>query len=140
MYYGAIGNIGISKNGQKIILPTLTTTVASWIDATTASSGGNVTSDGGASITARGVCWGTLSNPTIASNLTSDALGTGTFTSTLTALTDGTIYYVRAYATNNVGTAYGNQVSFTKTTPLVIGQSYQGGVIAFIFQPSDPGM
>lgn len=136
---GAIGDTGINKNGQKILLPTLTTITASSVDATTGSSGGNIISDGGALVTARGVCWNTLHNPTIASNITTDGSGTGLFTSTLSSLIDGTTYYVRAYATNNVGTAYGNEVSFTKTTPLVIGQSYQGGVIAYIFQASDLG-
>ena len=93
--------------------PVLTTTAASLITQTTTTSGGNVTSDGGASVTVRGVCWSTLSNPTIANSYTSDAAGTGTFISSITGLTAGTIYYLRAYATNSVGTVYGNQINFT---------------------------
>jgi uncharacterized protein (TIGR02145 family) len=99
------------------VLPTLSTTAASSISTTTASSGGNITSDGGASITARGVCWSTSTNPTTAlSTKTSDGTGTGIFTSSLTSLTANTTYYVRSYATNSIGTAYGNQVSFTTSS------------------------
>ena len=96
------------------VLPTLTTTAASSITSTTATSGGNITSDGGALVTARGVCWSTSANPTIAlSTKTTDGTGNGSFTSSLTNLSANTTYYIRAYATNSVGTAYGTQVSFT---------------------------
>ena len=106
------------------ILPTVTTSLISNVAETSASCGGNVTSDGGATITARGVCWSTSQNPTISDNHTTDGSGAGSFTSSLTGLTAGcTTYYVRAYATNSVGTAYGNEVSFT-TTP---GSSAQDG-------------
>lgn len=80
---------------------------------TTATFVGNVTDDGGAGITARGVCWSETGNPTTLNDKTSDGSGTGSFTSILTALTDGTTYYVRAYATNSVGTSYGNEITFT---------------------------
>jgi uncharacterized protein (TIGR02145 family) len=69
-------------------------------------------------VSARGVVYGTAQNPTTANSTTSDGTGTGTFTSTLTGLTASTLYYVRAYATNSVGTAYGNEVSFTTLMPL----------------------
>ena len=91
---------------------TVTTSVGA-ITTTSATSGGSVTSDGGASVTARGVCWNTSANPTIANSKTVDGNGTGTFVSSLTGLTPGTVYYVRAYATNSVGTSYGVEVSFT---------------------------
>ncbi|MEI7525203.1 MAG: hypothetical protein WCJ95_12775, partial [Mariniphaga sp.] len=94
-------------------LPTVTTTPASNINQITATSGGNVTSDGGASVTSRGVCWSISSNPTTANSHTTDGSGTGSFVSNLTGLTPNTLYYVRAYATNSVGTAYGNEVTFT---------------------------
>jgi hypothetical protein len=95
-------------------LPTLTTTAVSAITATTATSGGNITSDGGSAVTARGVVWSTATNPTVAlSTKTSDGTGTGSFVSSITGLTNGTQYYVRAYATTSAGTAYGNEVSFT---------------------------
>ncbi len=93
--------------------PTITTADVTNITQTTATSGGNITSDGGATVTARGVCWNTSSNPTTVNSHTTDGSGTGTFISNLTGLTANTLYYVRAYATNSVGTAYGNEVSFT---------------------------
>jgi len=101
--------------GAPTLMPTLTSTAVSPITQTTATSGGNITSEGGATVTARGVVWGTTTNPTTGSNLgiTTDGSGTGSFTSNLTGLTAGTTYYVRAYATNSVGTSYGNEVSFT---------------------------
>lgn len=92
--------------------PTVTTASITDIFGTTATGGGNVTSDGGCTVTARGVCWSTSSNPTIANSKTTDGTGTGSFTSSLTGLTCGTTYYVRAYATNSQGTSYGSQVSF----------------------------
>ena len=96
-----------------IELPTVTTTNVSNITQTTATSGGNVTSNGGANVTARGVCWSTSQNPTISNSHTTDGTGTGSFTSNITGLTANTTYYVRAYATNEKGTAYGEQRSFT---------------------------
>lgn len=94
-------------------LATLTTEEITNITQTTASGGGNISNDGGASITARGVCWSTSQNPTTTNSFTTDGSGTGSFTSNLTLLNSGTTYYVRAYATNTAGTAYGNEVSFT---------------------------
>ena len=93
--------------------PIVTTADVTDITQTTAVSGGNVTDDGGASVTARGLCWSTSQNPTISDNHTSDGNGTGSFTSNLTNLTANTTYYVRAYATNENGTSYGEQKSFT---------------------------
>lgn len=93
--------------------PTVTTTAVTAITPSTASSGGNVTADGGAPVTARGVCWSTAANPTIADPKTVDGTGLGSFPSALTGLTPSTLYHVRAYATNAVGTAYGNDISFT---------------------------
>ena len=94
--------------------PTIASTIAaSNISFTTATSGGNITSDGGSTISARGVCWSTSQNPTIANSKTIDAGTTGTFTSSLTGLTPNTTYYVSAYATNAQGTTYATQTSFT---------------------------
>jgi len=99
---------------KKPDMPTLTTTAISSITTTTAASGGNVTSDGGAEVTARGVCWGTSTKPLVTgATKTSDSKGIGSFTSSITGLTPSTMYYVRAYATNSEGTAYGNELSFT---------------------------
>ncbi|MCX6223034.1 MAG: fibrobacter succinogenes major paralogous domain-containing protein [Bacteroidia bacterium] len=96
------------------ILPVLTTTAITAITAATASSGGNITSAGG-TISARGICWGTSTNPSITDNKTSDSNGPGIYTSNLTGLSAGTTYYVRAYATNSAGTSYGNEISFTSS-------------------------
>ena len=93
--------------------PTVTTTNVTNITETTATCGGNVTSDGGADVTARGVCWSTSQNPTIDDNKTENGSGTGSYVSNLSNLTPNTKYYVRAYATNSAGTGYGNEVSFT---------------------------
>jgi uncharacterized protein (TIGR02145 family) len=92
--------------------PVLTTTAVSAVTDTTAAIGGNITSDGGAAVTARGICWSTKNNPTIADNKTVSGIGTGTFSSTITGLKADSTYYVKAYATNSVGTSYGNLLSF----------------------------
>jgi len=94
-------------------LSTLTTTSASAIAVSTAATGGIITNDGNGTITARGVCYSTSPAPTLADDFTTDGSGTGAFVSNLTGLTGNTTYYVRAYATNSAGTAYGNEQSFT---------------------------
>ena len=105
---------------QNYTLPTLTTMAASQITDTSAVSGGIITDDGGIRITACGVCWDTIPNPTISGNHTIDSSGVGSFSSHLTGLTTGTTYYVRAYASNAVGMAYGNSITFaTCTIPAV---------------------
>ena len=101
-------------------IPVLTTVAITDITTTSAASGGDVTSDGGADVVARGVCWGTSANPTIAGSSTSDGTGTGAFTSSLTGLTPNTTYYVRAYATNSAGTGYGNEISFTTSQVITL--------------------
>lgn len=99
--------------GNPGVLAQISTVVAGNITSTTARSGGNVTDSGGTRVTQRGVVWSTSPNPTTANSLTSDGSGTGTFASNLTGLKASTTYYVRAYAINSAGTAYGNQLSFT---------------------------
>lgn len=88
----------------------ITTTTVSNITGTTALSGGNILSDGGAKIIARGVCWSSSPNPTIIDNKCNDGKGIGSYTSNITGLNPGTTYYIRSYATNSNGTAYGNEV------------------------------
>jgi uncharacterized protein (TIGR02145 family) len=109
--------ISCSKNksteSNNPTVPVLTTTAVSAISETTAQSGGNITSDGGANVFYRGVCWSTHPTPTYADSRTYDSTGTGAFVSLLAGLTAGTHYYVRAYAMNDVGVGYGNIDTFT---------------------------
>jgi len=96
--------------------PTIETIVITDISSKEASSGGTILSNGYLSITAKGIVWGTSSNPTIAlSTKTSQGTGDSSFVSRLTSLTPNTLYYVRAYATNSAGTGYGVQFSFTSS-------------------------
>jgi len=97
-------------------VPTLTTSIISSVTAVSAGSGGNITNDGSAQITARGCCWSISTTPTTADSKTTDGTGTGTFISSLTGLTENTTYYVRAYATNSAGTSYGNELNFKTIT------------------------
>ena len=127
-----------------IFSPTLSETSAiSTISRYGASSGGTITSNGGTTITASGVCWSSTSNtPTIVDTKTTDGLTAGTFTSTITGLTAGVTYHVRAYATNSVGTGYGPVQTFTSTATAVIPticSSLGGGVVAYVYQNGDPG-
>jgi len=94
-------------------IPTVTTTQVWAITQTSASSGGAVTSNGGGALSAWGVCWSTSANPTLANSFSQNTVSSGSFSSSLNGLTANTMYYVRAYATNSVGTAYGNEVSFS---------------------------
>ena len=119
-------NIAGTSYGNQIaftttaILPFVTTTAPSEITSTTASSGGNISYDGGSAVTARGVCWNTTQFPTISNSKTNDSISTGNFNSLITGLTASTTYYIRAYATNNIGTSYGNQVSLTTKTSMPV--------------------
>jgi uncharacterized protein (TIGR02145 family) len=106
----------LSFTTQPASIPELTTVVASNITSTSITSGGNITYDGGATITASGVCWSTSTNPTITNNKTTDGTKIGEFISPVAGLAPLTTFYLRAYATNNIGTAYGNEVSFTTTS------------------------
>jgi len=98
---------------KKATVPELTTVDVTQITLNSAVSGGTIKSDGGEDITEKGVCWSTTTGPTIADSKTSDGKGSANFTSNLVGLAEGQPYYVRAYATNSVGTAYGNEVTFT---------------------------
>ena len=94
-------------------VPSLVTTAISSITSASAVSGGTITNAGGVTITAKGVCWSTSSGPTIANSKTSNGSGTSGYASTISSLSPNTTYYVRAYATNSVGTGYGNELTFT---------------------------
>ena len=103
----------ISFTTLPLSLSTLTTNVASSITTTSAVSGGNITADGGSPVTARGICWNPNGSPVIEQARTQDGSGTGTFMSSMIGLAPNTTYFVRAYATNAVGTSYGEEITFT---------------------------
>ena len=119
-------------------LPTLITTAMSAITSTSATSGGNISNLGSTSVTAKGICYSTSPNPTIANTIVNQTGSTtGAFTSNMVSLTTNTTYYVRAYATNGSGTAYGNEISFT--TPLALGADYGGGKIIYFLVSGNVG-
>ena len=109
-----------TKAKPTIVLPSVSTAEITQITNNSAVAGGNVTSDGNASVTERGVCIATVSNPTTANTKITAGSGTGSFTCNLTGLQANTTYYVRAYAINSKGTAYGEQVSFTTNRAVVL--------------------
>lgn len=103
------GIISCKKNES---LATVTTAITTEISYTTAVSGGEIESDGGAAVIARGVCWSLKENPTISNSKSIDGEGIGAFESSISGLITGQTYYIRAYATNRAGVAYGGQDSF----------------------------
>ena len=103
----------ISVNTAASVATLAATTTASSIGATTATSGGNITYNGGATVTVSGLVWSTTSTPTTSDSKTTNGAANGIFTSNITGLTLGSLYYVRSYATNSMGTSYGAQTSFT---------------------------
>ena len=103
--------------GAAPVAPTILTASVTVFNTTSATLGGNVTSDGGKAVTDRGIVWNTSTGPTVVNNKTSIGTGTGTFSQSIGSLPAGSRIFVRAYAINSVGTSYGNEVDFyTKTT------------------------
>ncbi len=102
--------------GNDALIPGVTTLAVTNITASSAQSGGNCT-ENGAVIVQKGVCWSTLPAPTTDGNRTSGSGGTGDYVSMLTGLTFNTLYYIRAYATNRVGTGYGKELTFRTLPP-----------------------
>lgn len=102
------------------VAPTVTTQAVSSIAQTTATGNGNVTADGGATITERGTVISTSANPTTGDHKDTAAGTTGAFTTSITGLLRNTLYHVRAFATNSVGTSYGADVTFTTLTGIQI--------------------
>jgi hypothetical protein len=121
-------------------IPTLSTVGITNIMQNTATCGGNITNDGNSAITQRGVCWRTTTAPTIADSKTTDGAGIGSFTSNMTGLAPNTTYYVRAYATNALGTGYGNEINFTTVPTIAIGQTYEGGLIFYVDATGQHGL
>lgn len=118
------GGQAVSISNQSVInntkgVPVVLTSAISTITVTTANSGGEVINDGGGAITQKGVCWSTNPNPTISADHTEDGTGTETFSSYLSGLNANNTYYLKAYATNNKGTGYGNELIFKTFTGTV---------------------
>ena len=121
----AVNKVGVAYSEEQsfttlsdVKLPTLSTSTITQITGTTAVAGGNVTSDGNASVIERGVVYSTNQNPTTADTKVTSGSGVGEFTCDLTNLQLNTTYYVRAYAVNSMGTAYGEEVSFTTNSAM----------------------
>ncbi len=109
---GRTGNIqSLSRFGREILVQSVTTTTVTSITSSSATTGGNVSSNAGV-INSKGVCWATSANPTTANHRTINGSGSGSFASQLSGLSQGTTYYVRAYAVTENGTIYGNQLTF----------------------------
>jgi hypothetical protein len=129
---------GCSKNNDAesaspLRVPTVTTGEVTDISLGTATCGGNVTSQGSSAVTERGVCWSTTQQPTTAGSHSSDGTGTGDFSSIISGIDQTGTYYVRAYATNSSGTAYGHQVSFEPlSAPMFL--------MSFIPDPNDSSL
>lgn len=121
--------IVLTQGCKKATLPEVVTIEVSGIALNTATSGGEITSDGGDDILEKGVCWNTSGDPTIADSKTNDGTGAESFTSNLAGLQKGTVYYVCAYATNSVGTAYGEQFIFSTQIDDVDGNKYNTTLI-----------
>ena len=126
------------QSEEIILLPELTTTEVSNVTESSVQSGGFITSDAENEISSRGVCWSTKPNPTIADSVTKDAAGTGRYVSQIYNLIPNTTYYLRAYATNKNGTAYGLQETFTtksivlttlKITDITMNSAMSGGSV-----------
>ena len=113
--FGSNKNVGfriVFPEVMIVTLPLITTDSVANITQTTANVFANVTNNGGETVSARGICWNISGNPTISDTLTVDGSGIGIFTSTISGISPNTTYYIKAYATNSVGTVYGNEISF----------------------------
>ena len=126
------------KDSAVVSLPTLTTLDLTAITNSSASCGGNITSDGGSAIIGRGVVYKKGTYPDYNhDSLTRDGVGTGQFASSLISLDPGSLYFVRAYAINSLGIAYGDQVTL-HTLPVAVGDNFRGGKVAYILKAGDP--
>jgi len=110
----------INSCTDEIVLPTLTTKPIAEITRTSATAGGHIIYDGGSPIVGKGVCWSVSHKPDFTDQFTADGEGSGIFSTIITGLTPNTVYFLRAYATNSIGTAFGEEISFT-TAPIVLG-------------------
>jgi uncharacterized protein (TIGR02145 family) len=124
-----IGVMAIFQGCKKSTLPEIVTVEVSGITLNTAISGGEIISDGGDVIIDKGVCLNTTGDPTITDPKASAGEGSDSFTGNLSGLTKGSVYYIRAYATNSVGTAYGAQIIFSTQIDDIEGNKYNTALI-----------
>lgn len=123
--------VAVSGTSTTPVYPaTVSTATLTNIAATSVTTGGSIEPDGGSPVTARGVVWAKTSNPVLGTLKTTDGADKGTFTSTITGLVPGSTYYVRAYATNGAGTAYGEELSFTTATVPLATEPTQSATLA----------
>jgi hypothetical protein len=124
------------------LLPTISTNSATSITVNSFTSGGTIISDGGCPIIAKGICWSISPNPSIANEVTNEGGGIDAFSSSGTNLLSNLTYYARAYATNSVGTTYGEEIVINTGIPggLYIGQSYAGGIIFYLDDTGEHGL
>lgn len=123
---------------SSILRPEISATITE-LTSTTAIFSINISSDGGLPVLMKGICWGRTNSPTIdLISRTYKGPNSGVFTDTISKLTSGNNYFMRAYAITNKDTAYSNEIGFTTSNHL-IGESYQGGKIYYILQPIDEG-
>jgi hypothetical protein len=131
--------IGFSVRCLKNTIPQVNTTSVTNATPSTALVTGEVNSDGGDQNTSRGFCYSTTPSPTISNDTTMNGTGLGVYSRTLQNLTQLTTYYVRAYASNSLGTTYGNEVSFT-TDSIRIGSNYAGGIVFYLDSTGQHGL
>jgi hypothetical protein len=112
-----------TKSIVMAVKPTITTSNVSTLSFSTATAGGNITSNGGEEVTVSGVCWSTSPNPTTSNSKTTNGTTIGNFTSTIIGLIENETYYIRAYATNCSGTGYGSNIEYNNTNVIEVIQS-----------------
>jgi uncharacterized protein (TIGR02145 family) len=117
------------RKEQSVLIPEVDTSPLENLTSISTDAGGSVLSDGGSPVSARGVCWAMTIHPTILEDHTSDGSGKGKFSSIVNGLTSGINYYIRAYATNSVGTAYGQEVIFRLPLSDIDGNLYTTTII-----------
>jgi len=121
--------------------PVVTTIAPTSVTNSTALTGGIIVNKGNSAVSACGVCYGVSQSPSTSGTTLTSSVDSGSFVSSLTGLTGGTTYYVRAYATNGQGTSYGTQYSFiTPTFTAHLGVSYGGGIIAYVDSTGQHGL
>ena len=128
------------KDKKEITLPQLTTAAITNLSHNTATSGGAITGDGGAAITASGICWSKTNNtPTLSDSKTTGTTASGSFTSVMNNLEENTTYYVRAYATNSAGTGYGNVVTFTTSVNITLPELTTAAITNLAYNTATSG-